>query len=203
MFTGIITDIGEIASIDDSRGDVRFGIKTSYDLLGVDIGASIACAGCCLTVVEMNYDDHIFYVDVSKESIDKTNLSSWSLSHKINLERSLKLGDELGGHWVTGHVDAVAKLISSEQEGDSHRLKIEVPQEFAKFIAPKGSVTLDGISLTVNEVDGNVFGVNIIPHTWDVTTFGKVHVGDKLNLEVDIMARYAARLFGSQLQEVA
>lgn len=203
MFTGIITDIGEIASIDDQRGDVRFGIKTSFDLSKVDIGASIACSGCCLTVVAKDLAQSLFYVDVSKESVDKTNISEWSLKYKVNLEKSLRLGDELGGHWVTGHVDGVAELVSVIKEGDSHRLKLRIPQEFARFIAPKGSVTLNGVSLTVNEVEGDVFGINIIPHTWDVTTFGQVKAGDYLNLEVDIMARYAARLFSNQLSEVA
>jgi riboflavin synthase len=194
MFTGIITDIGEITSIDSMRGDKRFFIKTTYELSKILIGASIACSGCCLTVVAFDNYNNAFGVDVSGETLSKTVLGSWQEGTSINLEKSLKLGDELGGHMVSGHVDGVAEIISITEEGDSHRLKIKVPKEFAKFIAPKGSVALDGISLTVNEVEDEIFGVNIIPHTWQVTTLGQRHVGDHINLEIDIMARYAARL---------
>ena len=194
MFTGIITDVGKIISIDESRGDKRFTIQTSFDMDAVPMGASIACSGCCLTVVEKTNDS--FVVDVSAESLSKTNLGKWEEGSKVNLEQSLKLGDEMGGHIVSGHVDGLAEVLSITPEGDSHRLKFSVPEEFSKFIAPKGSVALDGISLTVNEVVGNTFGVNIIPHTWDVTTMGDLKVGDHLNFEIDTIARYVARMIG-------
>jgi riboflavin synthase len=195
MFTGIITDSGTITKIDASRGDKRFWIQTSYDLDKIAIGASIACAGCCLTVVEKNNDQ--FAVDVSAETLSKTNLGQWEEGTRINLEQSLKMGDELGGHIVSGHVDGLARLERITPDGDSHRLTFSVPQEFAKFIAPKGSIALDGISLTVNEVDGNRFGVNIIPHTWDVTTMGDRKPGDTLHFEIDMLARYVARMVDS------
>ena len=192
MFTGIITDVGTVTHIDETRGDKRFTIKTAFDLNKVPMGASIACSGCCLTVVEKT--NNTFSVDVSAESLSKTNLGSWKEGSKVNLEQSLKLGDELGGHIVSGHVDGLAKLVKLEKEGDSHRLVFSVPDEFSKFMAPKGSVALDGISLTVNEVEGNRFGVNIIPHTWDVTSMGQRQVGDHLNFEVDTIARYVTRM---------
>lgn len=192
MFTGIIQTMGEVVRIDTDRGDPRFYIKTNLDLNNVAMGASICHAGCCLTVVEKDGD--VFATDVSAETLSKTTLGSWRVGTKINLEPSLKVGDELGGHIVSGHVDGVATLVSISTEGDSHRLVIETPNDLAKFIAQKGSVSLDGISLTVNEVKSNQFGVNIIPHTWDVTTLGQMSVGDKLNLEIDLMARYTARL---------
>ena len=192
MFTGIILTMGEVVRIDVSRGDPRFYIRTDLDLAKVAIGASICHAGCCLTVIEKDGD--VYAVDVSAETLSKTNLGEWTQGSKINLEPSWKVGDELGGHIVSGHIDGVAKIISIKKEGDSHRLMIEAPEALAKFIAPKGSVALDGISLTVNEVEGNRFGINIIPHTWDVTTLGQKQVGDNLNIEIDLMARYAARL---------
>ncbi len=192
MFTGIITDIGKITNIDNSRGDTHFTIQTSFEMEKIPMGASIACSGCCLTVVEKTSDS--FGVDVSAESLSKTNLGAWEIGTKVNLEQSLKLGDELGGHIVSGHVDGLAKLENVQKEGDSHRLTFSIPQEFAKFIAPKGSVALDGISLTVNEVDGNTFGVNIIPHTWDVTSMGQKAAGDDLNFEIDTIARYVSRM---------
>lgn len=192
MFTGIITDMGEVVALDKNRGDVRYTIKTSFDMNTIDMGASICHSGCCLTVVEKGTD--WFCVDVSLESLDKTTLGSWDVGTKINLERSLKMGDELGGHIVSGHVDGVAEILSIKPEGDSHRLKIRIPEGFEGFIAQKGSVALDGISLTVNEVEGNVFGINIIPHTWDVTTLGQKQVGDYLNFEIDPLARYVARM---------
>lgn len=192
MFTGIITDIGTVASVQKNAGDMRIGIYTNFDLDQTDIGASIACAGCCLTVVKKN--DDIFLVDVSNESISKTNIGSWEEGTKINLEAALKMGDELGGHIVSGHVDGLATVKSITPEGDSHRLKIEVPQDLASFIAPKGSVALDGVSLTVNEVQGNEFGVNIIPHTWNNTTLGQLAEGDTMHLEIDMLARYMARM---------
>lgn len=194
MFTGIITAQGTITQVDATRGDKRFVIDTPWDMSAVPMGASIACSGCCLTVVEKTQSS--FTVDVSEESLSKTSLRDWQVGTKINLESSLKFGDELGGHLVSGHVDALATLVSVTPEGDSHRLKIRVPLELKHFIAPKGSVALDGISLTVNEVDDDVFGVNIIPHTWIVTTLGQKKPGDKLNLEIDMLARYVARILG-------
>lgn len=191
MFTGIITDIGEILSVDTNSGDRAFKIKTNYDTASIDIGASIACSGCCLTAIELG--DDWFKVEASTETLSKTALGDWKMGSKVNLERSLRAGDELGGHIVSGHVDALAKILDVKPEGDSHRLKIEIPTGFEKFIAPKGSVALDGISLTVNEVEDTFFGVNIISHTWKVTTLGQKQVGDVLNFEVDLMARYVQR----------
>ncbi len=196
MFTGIITAQGTVKNVDETRGDKRFVIETPWDMTSVPIGASIACSGCCLTVVEKT--ENSFTVDVSAESLSKTNLNDWSEGSKLNLESSLKFGDELGGHLVSGHVDGLAVLESITPEGDSHRLKIRVPQNMKHFIASKGSVALDGISLTINEVEDDVFGVNIIPHTWEVTTLGQRKVGDKLNLEVDMLARYVARILGKE-----
>lgn len=194
MFTGIITALGTIAKVDDTRGDKRFVIETPWDMDRFAIGASIACSGCCLTVVEKTKNS--FTVDVSKETLSKTSLGSWVVGSRVNLESSLKMGDELGGHIVSGHVDGLAEILSITREGDSHRVKIRVPQHLKKFVAPKGSVALNGVSLTVNEVDDDVFGINLIPHTWDVTTFGQNKVGDKLNFEVDLLARYVERIMG-------
>lgn len=191
MFTGIITNIGTVHSIENKDGDWRICIRTNFDLSQTDIGASIACAGCCLTVVEKT--DQGFYVDVSAESLSKTNIGSWKTGTKINLEQALKMGDELGGHIVSGHVDGLAVVQSITSENDSWRIVFEVPNELAGMIAPKGSVALDGISLTVNEVNEAQFGVNIIPHTWDNTTFGDLSEGQKVHLEVDMLARYVAR----------
>lgn len=192
MFTGIITDVGQVVSLEQKQGgDTRLGISTCFDLSNTDIGASIACAGCCLTVIEKS--DNVFFVEVSAESLSKTNIGSWERGTKVNLEQALKMGDELGGHIVSGHVDGLATLVSTTPEGDSHRLVFEVPKELAGFIAPKGSVTLDGISLTVNEVNGEQFGVNIIPHTWENTTLGSVKVGAQVHIEIDMLARYVMR----------
>ncbi|WKL56503.1 riboflavin synthase [Asticcacaulis sp. ZE23SCel15] len=191
MFTGIITDMGEVVGVDRHDGGARFEIRTAYNLSGVDLGASIAHSGCCLTVVSKT--DDRFTVDVSNETLSLTTLSQWELGQKINLERALKVGDELGGHIVAGHVDGVGELISVKSDGDSYRLKIRVPRPLHRYIAPKGSIALDGISLTVNEVEDDVFGVNIIPHTWTYTTLSQIGEGGKLNLEIDLMARYAAR----------
>ncbi|MFT4090873.1 MAG: riboflavin synthase [Asticcacaulis sp.] len=191
MFTGIITDVGEVVSIVRHSGGARFEVKSAYDLNGIDIGASIAHAGCCLTVVEKG--NNRYAVELSHETLSLTTLDDWKVGHRVNLERALKIGDELGGHVVAGHVDGVAELVSITLDGDSHRLKIRAPRPLHRYIAPKGSVTLDGISLTVNEVEDDVFGVNIIPHTWAYTTLGQMHEGGKLNLEIDLMARYAAR----------
>jgi riboflavin synthase len=191
MFTGIVTDIGEIMR-QEKRGDTRFCIRTGYDITAINIGTSICCAGCCLTVVETA--PHTFSVDVSAESISKTTLGHWKLGTRINLERAVKMGDELGGHMVSGHIDGVGQVVSVRPDGGSMRFRIRVPADLAKFIAQKGSVTLDGVSLTVNEVEGLEFGVNIIPHTQAVTTWGHAREGDVLNVEIDMLARYAARL---------
>lgn len=196
MFTGIITHIGTIARIDKDRGDWRVFIKTTMPARDVAKGASIACSGCCLTVVDKDADWLAF--DVSAETLSKTVIGSWSEGTRVNLERSLKVGDELGGHIVSGHVDGLAVLQSITPEGDSRRLTIKVPDAFALYFAPKGSVALDGISLTVNEVEGAVFGVNIIPHTWTHTTLSDRKPGDALNMEVDLMARYVARQLGRE-----
>lgn len=194
MFTGIVTDIGLVLNVDDTRGDKRFEIATNWDMTNVPIGASIACSGCCLTVIAKT--QHSFSVDVSAESLSKTNLGAWVKGTKINLETSLKFGDELGGHLVSGHIDGLADIVSITLDGGSYRLKIRAPQNLKHFIAPKGSVALNGISLTVNEVDDDIFGINIIPHTWGVTTMGQSKVGDKINMEVDMLARYVARILG-------
>ena len=195
MFTGIITDVGVVRS-KTKTGDTRFEIGTGYDPATIDIGASICCAGACMTVVERGSDGtgNWFAVEVSQESLSKTVLGSWSEGSRLNLERSLRAGDEMGGHVVSGHVDGVGEIISIEGEGDSQRFVFEVPRELAKFIAPKGSITLNGTSLTVNEVDGNRFGINIIRHTQEVTTWGDAFVGEKINVEIDMLARYVARL---------
>lgn len=191
MFTGIVTDIGEVKEL-EKRGDLRARIATRYDTNGIDIGASIACSGVCLTVVELGAD--WFDVEISAETLDKTTLGRWEAGTRINLERALKVGDELGGHIVSGHVDGLARIVEMTPEGDSMRFVFDAPEALARFIAEKGSVTLDGTSLTVNEVDGTRFGINIIPHTQEVTTWGNVKVGDDVNLEIDTLARYVARL---------
>lgn len=196
MFTGIITDIGEILEI-EKRGDLRARILTRYDVETIDIGASIACDGVCLTVVATGEAPRNWFdVDISAETVNLTNIgqNDWSAGRRINLERALKIGDELGGHIVSGHVDGVTHLVEMFDEGDSTRMVFEAPEPLAKFIAPKGSVALNGTSLTVNEVAGCRFGVNVIPHTKEVTTWGDRKVGDAINLEVDTMARYVARL---------
>jgi len=192
MFTGLITDLGEVVSVKASEGGSRFEIKTGYDTESIETGASIACNGCCLTALDMTADS--FSVDVSHESLSRTTLGRWEKGRRINLERSLKLGDEMGGHLVSGHVDCVAVVVSRKQDGDSVRFSFRVPSEFARFIAEKGSVAVDGVSLTVNEVGEETFGVNIIPHTCAVTTFGTLQEGDAVNIEIDMLARYVARL---------
>jgi riboflavin synthase len=193
MFTGIITDIGTLSEI-KQLGDLRARIVTHYDTNSVDLGASIACDGVCLTVVGLGAD--WFDVDISAETVDKTNIGRqrWVAGRRINLERALRVGDELGGHIVSGHVDGVAEVVAVRDEGDSTRVTLRAPVDLAKFIAPKGSVALNGTSLTVNEVEGADFGINFIPHTKDVTTWGDVQVGDAVNLEIDTLARYVARL---------
>ncbi len=199
MFTGIVTDIGEVIDL-EMRGDIKARIKTAYDTDTIDEGASIACDGVCLTVIEIGAD--WFDVEISAETVSKTNvgMNKWFAGKRLNLERALKLGDELGGHIVSGHVDGVAMVINMTDEGDSTRITIKAPSDLAKFIAPKGSVTLNGTSLTVNEVSGDTFGVNLIPHTKQVTTWGDVKTGDALNLEIDTLARYVARLAEYQSQ---
>ena len=196
MFTGIITDIGHVLEV-EQRGDLRARIGTAYDIDGIDIGASIACDGVCLTVIALGSDPRNWFdVEISAESVGATNIgrNRWVAGRRLNLERALKVGDELGGHIVSGHVDGVAEVVAMEDEGDSTRVSFKAPDDLAKFIAPKGSVTLNGTSLTVNEVDGSVFGVNFIPHTKVATTWGDTAVGDAINLEIDTMARYVARL---------
>jgi riboflavin synthase len=196
MFTGIITDLGEIIEV--TEGDARrtFRIRTGLDLALLMQGASIACDGCCLTLV--NKDSDSFTVDAVAETLAITTLGEWKKGTRVNLESSLRLGDEMGGHMVSGHVDALATVESVEPDGDSWRLKIRVPDQFAAYIAPKGSVTLNGISLTINEVEGSVFGICVIPHTWQVTNIGQKKTGDKLNFEVDLLARYVARILGKE-----
>ena len=194
MFTGIITDIGQVKSL-EKRGDTRIVISTSYDTTTVEIGASIACSGPCLTVVEKG--NGWFATEASAETLSRTTVGSWAEGTRVNLERALSLGDELGGHIVSGHVDGLAQIVSMEPEGDSVRFLFEVPNEVKAFIAEKGSVCLDGVSLTVNAVQGAQFGVNIISHTQSETTFTDKKVDDFVNLEVDMLARYVARLTDS------
>lgn len=195
MFTGIITDIGTLRKV-EQRGDLRARIGTAYRVEGIDLGASIACDGVCLTVVAKGTDEKggWFDVDISAETVSKTNLSGWTTGRRVNLERALKVGDELGGHIVSGHVDGLAEVVAIREDGDSTRVTLRAPKALARFIAPKGSVALNGTSLTVNEVEGRDFGINFIPHTKVATTWGDVAVGDKINLEIDTMARYVARL---------
>ena len=195
MFTGIVTDIGTIRAL-TRRGDLRARIGTAYDPAGIDLGASIACDGCCLTVVDRGTDGAgpWFDVDISAESLSKTALGAWETGTRVNLERALRVGDELGGHIVSGHVDGTAEILRIAPEGDSLRYTFAVPGPLARFVAPKGSVALQGTSLTVNEVDGTTFGVNLIPHTRQVTTWGDRAEGDRVNLEIDTLARYVARL---------
>ena len=196
MFTGIVTDMGEVLAV-EQQGDLRARIATAYPIEGIDIGASIACDGVCLTVVATGTTPQGWFdVDISAETVSKTNIgrNGWAPGKRINLERALKVGDELGGHIVSGHVDGVATIIEMHGEGDSTRFTFRAPKDLAGFIAPKGSVALNGTSLTVNEVNGTDFGVNIIPHTKEVTTWGGAAVGDAVNLEIDTLARYVARL---------
>ena len=192
MFTGIVTDIGEVVS----RSDGRFAIRTQFPPEKLDIGGSMACDGCCLTMTSVRADaaGSIFAVDVSNETRSKTTLGDWQPGRKVNLEQALRLGQELGGHLVTGHVDGLARIVEIVADGESRRFSFEVPDYLAPYIAPKGSVALDGVSLTVNEVSDNRFGVNLIPHTLTMTTWGAKTPGQSINLEVDLFARYIARL---------
>jgi riboflavin synthase len=202
MFTGIVTDVGTVRNA-EQRGDLRLTIGTAYDLGGVDLGASIACSGVCLTVVDKG--DDWFAVDVSAETISRTAADLWREGARLNLERSLRLGDELGGHIVSGHVDTVAEVIGVCPDGDSVRLGLSIPRELGPMVAPKGSITLDGVSLTVNEVrdadsEATRFWVNIIPHTAQQTTFAEIAAGRQLNVEVDVLARYLDRMLAARAQ---
>lgn len=192
MFTGIVTDVGEIVAVDPLEVGRRLTIATAYDTGGIVLGASIACNGACLTVVETS--EGRFAVDVSGETLDKTTVGEWTAGRRINLERALRASDELGGHLVLGHVDGLARVAAVTREGENHRVEIEVPDSLKKYIAPKGSVTVDGVSLTVNEVRDRLFGVNIIPHTWENTALASLDAGAMVNLEIDVIARYVARL---------
>ncbi len=191
MFTGIVTDLGRVRDI-RSEGDTRIEIATAYEMALVPIGASIACSGVCLTVIERQ--EGWFAVQASAETLACTTLGAWRKGTRVNLERALKVGDELGGHLVSGHVDGAGTIVSITPDGESHRFLFEAPAALARFIAPKGSIAIDGISLTVNEVEGARFGVNIIPHTWTVTSLGATQPGSRVNLEIDLLARYVARL---------
>jgi riboflavin synthase len=191
MFTGIVTDIGRVRSVRQTERDRRYEIETSWDTAGIDLGASISHAGCCLTVTGKG--PGWFAVEVSGETLSKTTLGDWREGDGVNLERAAKLGDELGGHIVSGHIDGLGRVVSVTPEGGSHRIDIEAPAPLHRFIAPKGSITIDGVSLTVNAVEGRTFGLNIIPHTWEATTLGALKPGDAVNLEIDMLARYLAR----------
>lgn len=201
MFTGIVTDIGEVVST-EQRGDLRLSIRTGYDLSTVALGASIACSGVCLTVVDKG--DDWFAVDVSTETVSRTAKEMWREGARLNLERSLRMGDELGGHIVTGHVDSVGDVTGVSREGDSTRIGVRVDRSLAPAIAQKGSICLDGVSLTVNEVsdsaDGTHFAVNIIPHTAQETTLGDLTQGRQLNVEIDVIARYIDRMIATRAQ---
>jgi len=195
MFTGIVTDIGTIERV-EARGDTRVVVATGYDTTSVDLGASIACSGVCLTVVDKG--PGWFAVDVSGETVSRTAQGQWTEGRRLNLERAMKLGDELGGHIVTGHVDGIAEIVAVTADGDSQRIAFTIPREIAPFVAPKGSITVDGVSLTVNTVedgpDGSRFTVNLIPHTQAVTTLGAFETGQAVNIEIDVLARYLQRM---------
>ncbi|HEX8389032.1 MAG TPA: riboflavin synthase [Sphingomonas sp.] len=195
MFTGIITDIGTVRAV-EPRGDARIVVETAYDTASVDLGASIACSGVCLTVVDKG--PNWFAVDVSGETVSRTAQGQWTQGRRLNLERAMKLGDELGGHIVTGHVDGVAEVVAVEPDGDSKRIAFRVPSDLAPFLAPKGSVTVDGVSLTVNAVeddpDATRFSINLIPHTQGATTLGALEPGQAVNIEIDVLARYLHRM---------
>jgi riboflavin synthase len=200
MFTGIITDVGTIDRV-EQRGDLRVIVATGYDMSGVDLGASIACSGVCLTVVDKGAGGSAggwFAADVSGETLSRTAAGQWSAGAKLNLERALKLGEELGGHIVTGHVDGIGEIVSVTAEGGSHRVVIAAGPDIAPFVAPKGSITLDGVSLTVNSVEDEpervLIGVNLIPHTAAVTTLGSLQAGSPINIEIDVLARYLKRM---------
>ncbi len=191
MFTGIVTDMGRVRKVEQTARDRRYEIETVWDTAGIDLGASVSHAGCCLTVTEKG--PGWFAVEVSGETLSKTTLGDWKAGDRINLERASRLGDELGGHIVSGHVDGLGRVLSVTPEGGSRRIQIEAPAPLHRYIAAKGSITVDGVSLTVNTVEGQAFGVNIIPHTWENTTLGGLKAGDPVNLEIDMLARYLAR----------
>ena len=195
MFTGIITDVGRVTLMED-RGDTRIAIKTAYDTSTIAIGASVACSGVCLTVVEKSADELSF--DVSAETLSRTNLGDWGVGTLVNMERSLKVGDELGGHIVTGHVDAITPITSIEDEGASKRFTFAMPERFTYMIAEKGSACVNGVSLTVNTVSDDAFSVNLVPHTQEMTSFHAAKVGDMVNVEIDVLARYLARMTESK-----
>lgn len=191
MFTGIITDVGEVVGL-EQQGDLRVQVKTTYDTHTIDLGASVCCSGVCLTVVEKKAD--LLSFDVSGETLSRTNLENWKKGTKINMERSLRVGDELGGHIVTGHIDGVGEIVSIVDDGGSKVFKFSYPHGLDKFIAEKGSISLNGTSLTVNGIYDDGFDVNLVPHTQEMTMFGQAHVGDKVNVEIDVLARYLDRM---------
>ena len=191
MFTGIVTDMGRVRKVEPTDRDRRYEIETAWDTATLDLGASVSHAGCCLTVVETG--PGWFAVEVSGETLSKTTLGDWKAGDRVNLERAAKLGDEMGGHVVSGHVDGLGRVVAVTPEGGSHRLVIAAPAPLHRYIAAKGSITIDGVSLTVNTVEGRAFGLNIIPHTWSETTLGALKAGDSVNIEIDMLARYLAR----------
>ena len=191
MFTGIVTDVGRVRAVRDTKRDRRFEIETAFDTTTLDLGASVSHAGCCLTLVDKG--PGWFAVEVSGETLAMSTLGDWREGRRVNLERAARVGDEMGGHIVSGHVDGVGEVVSIEPEGGSHRIRVRAPRPLHRYIAPKGSITVEGVSLTVNEVEDDVFGLNIIPHTWDVTTLGELKPGSRVNLEIDMLARYLAR----------
>jgi len=191
MFTGIVTDVGRVRAVRDTNRDRHLEVETAYDVATIDLGASISHSGCCLTVVDKGED--WFATEISGETLAMSTLGDWAPGQPVNLERAARVGEELGGHIVSGHVDGVGEVLSVEPEGGSHRLRIRAPRPLHRYIAPKGSIAVDGVSLTVNEVLDDVFGVNIIPHTWEATTLGLLKPGSRVNLEIDMLARYLAR----------
>ena len=191
MFTGIVTDVGRVRAVRDTNRDRRFEIETAFDTTTLDLGASVSHAGCCLTLVDKG--PGWFAVEVSGETLAMSTLGDWREGRRVNLERAARVGDEMGGHIVSGHVDGVGEVLSIEPEGGSHRIRVRAPRPLHRYIAPKGSITVEGVSLTVNAVEDDVFGVNIIPHTWEVTTLGELKPGSRVNLEIDMLARYLAR----------
>ena len=191
MFTGIVTDVGSVRSVRDTSRDRRLEIETRFDAGSIALGASINHAGCCLTVIDRA--DGWFAVEASAETLGASTLGDWRAGKRVNLERPVKVGDELGGHIVSGHVDGVGEVLGIQAEGGSHRLTVRAPRPLHRYIAPKGAIAIDGVSLTVNEVEDDVFGVNIIPHTWDITTLSELTPGARVNLEIDMLARYLAR----------
>lgn len=202
MFTGIVTDVGRVRAVrktgsEHAKGEGRrFEISTAFDIASIDLGASIAHGGACMTVVEKGSDWYAF--EASAESLDKTTMGTWQVGQAINLERAMRLGDELGGHMVSGHIDDVGRVVSREPVGDSVAFGLSVPPPLVKFLAPKGSITIDGVSLTINTVAGNILSVNVIPHSQTATTIGALQVGDQVNVEIDMLARYVARLLGQE-----